>query len=121
MSGDDLMNFALVFSSRGGSVLGEGNAAQVTRHGPQTWPQLHPVLPVIGAFVPAEVPPQARNAPLDARTPPIAALPTACALDHLAFLRELARSRDGHSLDSCSRENLRSGAIPLMATRPSTT
>src|SRR5260370_28453103 len=80
-------------------LLRQGNAAQVTGNDPQAQPALHPVLPVIGAFAPAKVPPQTRNAPLDARTPAIAALPAARALERLAFLRELARRRDGHPLD----------------------
>src|SRR5260370_35541129 len=80
-------------------LLRQGNAAQVTGHDPQAQPELHPVLPVIGAFAPTKVPPQTRNAPLDTRTPPIAALPAPRALERLAFLRSLARCRDGHPLD----------------------
>ena len=49
-------------------------------------PAFHPVLPVIGAFTPAKVMPQTRNPALDARTPAIAALPTACALERLMFI-----------------------------------
>src|SRR5258708_21075571 len=80
-------------------LLRQGNAAQVTGNDPEVKPALHTVLPVIGAFAPAKVPPQTRNAPLDARTPAIAARRAPRALDRLAFLRELARRRDGHPLD----------------------
>src|SRR5260370_36667073 len=79
-------------------LLRQGNAAQVTGNDPQAQPPLHPVLPVIGAFAPAKVPPQTRNAPLDARTPAIAARSAPRALDRLAFLRELAPRRDGPPL-----------------------
>src|SRR5260370_26329442 len=87
-------------------LLRQGNAAQVTGNDPQAQPPLHPVLPVIGAFAPAKVPPQTRNAPLDARTPPIAALPAARALNRLAFLRELARRWDGYPLDPGGQQAL---------------
>src|SRR5260370_3893423 len=87
-------------------LLRQGNAAQVTGNDPQAQPAVHPVLPVIGAFAPAKVPPQSRNGPLDARTPAIAALPAARALERLAFLRELARRRDGHPLDPGGQQAL---------------
>src|SRR2546421_10652287 len=80
-------------------LLRQGDAAQVACNDPETQPPLHPVLPVISAFAPAEIAPQARDAPLDARAPAIAALPTACALQPLTFLGELARRRDGHPFD----------------------
>src|SRR5260370_30514620 len=95
-------------------LLRQGNAAQVTGNDPQAQPPLHPVLPVIGAFAPAKVPPQTRNAPLDARTPPIAALPAARALERLAFLRQLARPRDGHPLDPGGRQ----APLPLRRLHP---
>src|SRR5512142_1385441 len=81
------------------SLLCQGDAAQITGHDPQAQPPFHPVFPVIGAFTPPEIPSQARNAALDARTPAIAALEASRALDSLAFLRELACRRDGHPLD----------------------
>ena len=67
-------------------LVRQGDAAQVTGNDPQAQPPLHPVLPVIATFAPAIVTSQARNAALDARTPAIAALPTACALERLMFI-----------------------------------
>src|SRR5258707_9640949 len=87
-------------------LLRQGDAAQITGDHSQAQPPLHPVLPVIDAFAPAEIPSQAGNAALDARTPAIAALPPACALQRLSFLGELARCWDGHALDSGGFEAL---------------
>src|SRR5260370_7766961 len=87
-------------------LLRKGNGAEVTGHDRKAQPEVHAVLPVIGAFAPTKVPPQTRNAPLDTRTPPIAALPAPRALERLAFLRELARCRDGHPLDPGGQQAL---------------
>src|SRR5579885_2372055 len=54
------------------------------------------------AFAPAEVPPQARDSPLDARTPAIAPLEACCALQGFALLGQLARGRNSDALDSRS-------------------
>ena len=100
-------------------MLSEGNAAQITGYDPQTQPAFHAVLPMIATSAPAKVPPQTRNSALDARAPAIAAFPAAGALQRLAFLRELARRRDGDQLHSCGREDLLGvGGMDASITRP---
>src|SRR2546426_4619655 len=54
---------------------------------------------MIGAFAPPIVPPQAGNAPLDARTPPVSSFEAARLFQGLTFLGKLARGWDGHPLD----------------------
>src|SRR5947209_6988075 len=81
-------------------LLRQSNAAQIAGNDSQAQPALHPVLPVVAAFAPAKVPPQAGNAALDTRTPAIAPFPRTCPFQGFAFLRQLARSWDGHPLDS---------------------
>src|SRR5258707_8319220 len=89
-------------------LLRQGDAAQITGDHSQAQPPLHPVLPVIDAFAPAEIPSQTGNAALDARAPAIAPAPGARALQCLSFLRELACGRDGHAPDpSCLQALLR--------------
>src|SRR5712691_2582502 len=87
-------------------VLGEGNAAQITGHDPQTEPAFHAIWPVIAAFAPPVVAPQTRNPALDTRPPAIAALEAPGALQCLACLREFARGWDGHQLHADFGENL---------------
>src|SRR5437899_3157389 len=73
--------------------------AQIARDHPEPEPPFHPVLPMIGALAPPIVPPQAGNAPLDARTPPVSSFETARLFQGLTFLGKLARGWDGHPLD----------------------
>src|SRR5260370_21531394 len=87
-------------------LLRQGDAAQVTGDDSQTQPPLHPVLPVIGAFAPPVIASQARNASLDARTPPIPAPPAARVLQRVAFLRKLAGCWNSYQLHSRSRQAL---------------
>src|SRR4051812_27403487 len=74
--------------------------AQIAGDDPQTEPPFHPIHPVRAAFAPAIIAPQARNATLDTRSPPIPAPEGSCAFQSLAFLGELARGRDRHPFDS---------------------
>src|SRR5215470_2232864 len=102
-------------------LLRQGYTAQVASYHPQAQPAFHPVLPVIGAFAPAKVPSQARNTALDARAPAIAPAPGARALQGLAFRRELARGRDGHTLDSgCLQALLRLSGLYASVARHQT-
>ena len=84
-------------------MSGEGNAAQITGHDPQAKPAFHAIWPMIAASEPAIVPPQTRNAAIDARTPAIPSFPAARAFQCLACLGEFARGRDGDQLDPCGR------------------
>src|SRR5437868_7117736 len=73
--------------------------AQIARDHPEPEPPFHPVLPMIGAFAPPIVPPQAGNAPLDARTPAVSSFEAPRLFQGLTFLGKLARGWDGHPLD----------------------
>ena len=70
----------------GAGDRGLGHMTQIAGEHPQPEPPFHPVFPVIPASTPPVIPSQARNAPLDARTPPIPALPPARVLHCFAFL-----------------------------------
>src|SRR5437588_6453666 len=95
--------------------------AQIARDHPESEPPFHPVLPMIGTFAPPIVPPQAGNAPLDARTPPVSSFEAPCMFQGLAFLRECACCWDRHPLDPHGRKSwLRLGGVHAgsPATRP---
>ena len=67
---------------------------------------------MIGAFAPPIVPPQAGNAPLDARTPPVSSFPAACMFQGLTFLRDCACCWDRHQFDPRGRKSwLRLGGV----------
>src|SRR5256885_15907275 len=75
--------------------------AQITGDHSQTQPALHPVLPMIAACAPSIIASQARDSPLDARTPAIAAPPGARVFQRFAFLGKFAGGWDRHPPDAC--------------------
>src|SRR5437660_8625136 len=86
--------------------------AQITGDHSQTQPALHPVLPVIAAYAPSIIASQARDSPLDARAPAIAAPPGARVFQRFAFLGKFAGGWDRHPLDAYGGERgLRLGRV----------
>src|SRR2546423_7487318 len=78
--------------------------AHITGYHSQTQPALHPFLPMIAACAPSIIASQARDSPLDARTPAIAAPPGARVFQRFAFLGKFAGGWDRHPLDACGGE-----------------
>lgn len=61
--------------------------------------RIHAIWPMIGAFAPAEIPPQTRNAARDARAPAPAALPVARPLQRLSMLVGMREDHVAAKLD----------------------